>query len=101
MRSIVASTFAVLLSAAVVLPAMAHGSCCQGGGIQGGIATPAAPAAAAAATPAKPAEPAKAAEAAKPGAPARAGAVVHKDKATTPVAATPATPAKPAAPKTN
>jgi hypothetical protein len=96
MRSILASTFAVLLSASVVLPAMA-----QGGGIQGGIATPAAPAAAAAATPAKPAEPAKAAEAVKPGAPARAGAVVHKDKAATPVAATPAAPAKPAAPKTN
>jgi len=37
----------------------------------------------------------------KPGAPARAGAVVHKDKAATPVAATPAAPAKPAAPKTN
>ncbi len=96
MRSILASTFAVLLSAAPVLPAMA-----QAGSIQGGTTPATAPAAAAAATPAKPAEPAKAAEAVKPSAPARAGAVVHKDKVGTPIAATPATPAKPAAPKTN
>ena len=90
MRSILASTFAVLLSAAVALPAMAQGSVATPAGSLPGATAQTAPIA-------------KPAEAAKSAAPARAGAVaVPKDKATAPAAAaTPATPAAPAVRKTN